>query len=73
MVATGKTALATVIRELLQAHPPRAGSLAITVFGDTVSQQGNSVWLGSLVDVMEEFGLNARQIRTAVFRLGQEG
>lgn len=73
MVATGKTALATAIRELLQAHPPRAGSLAITVFGDTVSQQGNSVWLGSLVDVMEEFGLNARQIRTAVFRLGQEG
>ncbi len=73
MVAKGKTALATVIRELLRAHPPRAGSLAITLFGDTISQQGDSVWLGSLVEVMEEFGLNARQIRTAVFRLGQEG
>lgn len=57
----------------LATHPPRAGSLAITVFGDTVSQHGNVVWLGSLVTLLEQFGLNARQIRTAVFRLGREG
>ena len=56
----GKTALATVIRELLQAHPPRAGSLAITLFGDTVSQQGNSVWLGSLVEALAPLGMNER-------------
>ncbi len=53
----------------LKAHPPRAGSLIITVFGDSISQHGNSVWLGSLIAALEPFGLNPRQIRTAVFRL----
>jgi phenylacetic acid degradation operon negative regulatory protein len=50
----------------------RAGSLIITVFGDSISQHGNCVWLGSLIDALAPFGLNARQIRTAVFRLAQE-
>lgn len=65
--------LAALVDDWLATSPPRAGSLAITVFGDTVSQHGNVVWLGSLVAVLEQFGLNARQIRTAVFRLGREG
>lgn len=53
--------------------PVRAGSLIISLFGDTISQHGNSVWLGSLINVLEPFGLNQRQIRTAVFRLVKEG
>lgn len=61
------------IDRILATQPPRAGSLAITVFGDCISQQGESVWLGSLVDIMAGFGLNARQVRTAMFRLGQDG
>jgi len=61
------------IDRILATQPPRAGSLAITVFGDCISQQGDSVWLGSLVDVMAAFGLNARQVRTAIFRLRQDG
>ncbi|MGH8246129.1 MAG: phenylacetic acid degradation operon negative regulatory protein PaaX, partial [Gammaproteobacteria bacterium] len=52
--------------------PVRAGSLIISLFGDSISQHGNSVWLGSLIRALEPFGLNARQIRTAVFRLVQE-
>ncbi len=31
------------------------------------------MWLASLTEVMAEFGLNARQVRTAIFRLGQDG
>lgn len=58
---------------LLAALAPRAGSLAVTIFGDSIAHQGNSVWLGGLVTVMQEFGLNARQTRTAIFRLGREG
>jgi len=50
----------------------RAGSLIISLFGDSISQHGNSIWLGSLIESLEPFGLNARQIRTAVFRLVQE-
>ena len=44
----------------------------ITVFGDAVSPHGSAVWLGSLIKALEPFGLNQRQIRTAVFRLVQE-
>ena len=50
----------------------RAGSLIISLFGDSIYQHGNSIWLGSLIESLEPFGLNARQIRTAVFRLVQE-
>lgn len=49
--------------------PVRAGSLIITVFGDSISQHGNSVWLGSLIKALDVFGLNPRQIRTSVYRL----
>jgi phenylacetic acid degradation operon negative regulatory protein len=65
--------LDTALAATLQVHPPRAGSLIISVFGDSISQHGNSVWLGSLIAALEPFGLNPRQIRTAVFRLVKEG
>jgi len=65
------------IDELVQGFaehtPARTGSLLVSVFGDSISQHGNSVWLGSLIAALEPFGLNQRQIRTAVFRLVQEG
>jgi phenylacetic acid degradation operon negative regulatory protein len=64
------------VERLVQAfslqRPLRGGSLIITVFGDSISQHGNSVWLGSLIKVLEPFGLNSRLIRTAVHRLVQE-
>ncbi|MEM6582719.1 MAG: phenylacetic acid degradation operon negative regulatory protein PaaX [Pseudomonadota bacterium] len=53
-------------------RPLRGGSLIITVFGDAISQHGNSVWLGSIIQALEPFGLNSRLIRTAVHRLVQE-
>lgn len=65
--------LEAALHELLVTLAPRAGSLAVTVFGDSIATQGNSVWLGGLVTVMERFALNARQIRTAIFRLGRDG
>ena len=61
--------LDTALAATLKVHPPRAGSLIITLFGDSISQHGNSVWLGSVIAALEPFGLNPRQIRTAVFRL----
>ncbi|UTW46671.1 phenylacetic acid degradation operon negative regulatory protein PaaX [bacterium SCSIO 12696] len=50
----------------------RAGSLVVTLFGDTISQHGNSVWLGSVIRVLEPLGLNQRLVRTAVYRLMQD-
>ncbi|MGR8947308.1 MAG: PaaX family transcriptional regulator [Gammaproteobacteria bacterium] len=69
------TSTAQIERELHQyviENPPKAGSLIITLFGDVISQHGNSVWLGSIIEGLAHFGLNARQIRTAISRLVQE-
>jgi len=51
----------------------RAGSLITTVFGDAIAPRGGKVWLGSLIRVMEGFGVNERLVRTSVFRLVQDG
>ncbi len=51
----------------------RAGSLITTVFGDAVMPRGGRVWLGSLIRVMADFGINERLVRTSVFRLSSDG
>ena len=61
-----------LLAEFASRKPIRTGSLIISVFGDAVSPHSSAVWLGSLIKVLEPFGLNQRQIRTAVFRLVQE-
>jgi len=61
-----------LLESFRQQRPLRGGSLIITLFGDSISQHGNSVWLGSIIHALEPFGLNSRLIRTAVHRLGQE-
>ena len=64
--------ISKLVAEFAGQKPVRTGSLIISVFGDAVSQHGSAVWLGSLIKVLEPFGLNQRQIRTAVFRLVKE-
>lgn len=65
-----------IIDDLLQAfrqrRPMRGRSLIITVFGDSISQHGGSLWLGSLIQALEPFGLNQRLVRTSAYRLLQE-
>ncbi len=51
----------------------RAGSLIITVFGDSIAPRGGTAWLGSLIKVMSEFGVSERLVRTSVFRLSRDG
>ncbi|MEM7541408.1 MAG: PaaX family transcriptional regulator C-terminal domain-containing protein [Pseudomonadota bacterium] len=62
-----------LIEKTIRRCEPRAGSLIVTVIGDVVSPHGNQVWLGSLIAALEPFGLNQRQIRTAVSRLVADG
>lgn len=50
----------------------RAGSLIISVFGDAIAPRGGGVWIGSLIGLLERFGINERLTRTAVSRLTQE-
>ncbi len=65
-------AVNTLLRDFQGQRPLRGGSLIITVFGDSISQHGNDVWLGSIIAALAPFGLNSRLIRTAVHRLVQE-
>lgn len=51
----------------------RAGSLITTVFGDAIAPRGGTVWLGSLIRAMADFGISERLVRTSVFRLVKDG
>ncbi|RCX30283.1 phenylacetic acid degradation operon negative regulatory protein PaaX [Thioalbus denitrificans] len=53
-------------------RPIRAGSLIITVYGDAIAPHGGTVWLGSLIRLLEPLGLSQRLVRTSVFRLARE-
>lgn len=47
----------------------RANSLLITIYGDAIAPRNQAVWLGSLITLMELFGLSSRLVRTSAFRL----
>jgi len=68
---------ATAARELLarfrRQRPQRAGSLIITIFGDSIMPRGGAIALGGLIRLAVPFGLNERLVRTATARLAQEG
>ena len=51
----------------------RAKSLVMTVFGDAIAPRGGSVWLGSLIALLDPLGISERLVRTSVFRLAEEG
>ncbi|GAB4167858.1 MAG: phenylacetic acid degradation operon negative regulatory protein PaaX [Rhodocyclaceae bacterium] len=60
------------IAAALGERPPRANSLIITVYGDSIAPHGGTVWLGSFIRLVEPLGLNPRMVRTAVFRLTRD-
>jgi phenylacetic acid degradation operon negative regulatory protein len=64
-----KTATHELLEEFRSRPTLRAGSLIITVFGDAVQPRGGSVWIGSLIKVLADFGVSERLVRTSVYRL----
>ncbi|MCP5178893.1 MAG: phenylacetic acid degradation operon negative regulatory protein PaaX [Pseudomonadales bacterium] len=54
-------------------QPPRTGSLIVSIFGDSVLPRGGEIWLGSLIRVLAPVGVSERMVRSAVFRLVQDG
>jgi phenylacetic acid degradation operon negative regulatory protein len=54
-------------------RPIRGGSLIMSIYGDAIEPRGGSVWLGSLINILEPLGLNQRLVRTSIFRLTQDG
>ncbi|MFM1908697.1 MAG: hypothetical protein RLZZ591_2374 [Pseudomonadota bacterium] len=61
------------LNDFRQQSRVQAGSLITSVFGDAVLPRGGSLWLGSLIGLLEPLGLNERLVRTSVFRLAKEG
>lgn len=59
-------------RQLAQS-PPKAKSLVVTVWGDSIAPRGGAVWLSGLIGLLAPFGINERLVRTSVYRLAQEG
>jgi len=66
-------ATARLIDQFRARRPIRTGSFIVTVFGDSISPRGGTVWLGSLITALENFDINQRLVRTSVFRLAKEG
>lgn len=62
-----------LIERFANRRPVRANSLLVTLFGDSICPHGGTVWLGSLIKLVEPLGINQRLVRTSVFRLTQDG
>ncbi len=67
-----ETPLAAQVDAALARIAPRAKSLIVTVFGDSIAPHGGRLWMGSLIRVMAPLGVNERLVRTAVQRLTAE-
>lgn len=52
--------------------PLSAGSLIVTLIGDVVEPRGGAIGLSDLTRLLEPFGLNSGQIRTALSRLAAD-
>lgn len=68
------TAAARSLVDEFRSRPTlRAGSLIITLFGDAIAPRGGTVWIGSLIKALADFGVSERLVRTSVFRLSRDG
>lgn len=70
---TVQRACQKLVEEFRSRPTLRAGSLITTVFGDAIAPRGGTVWLGSLIRAMANFGISERLVRTSVFRLAKDG
>ncbi|MBW7848902.1 MAG: phenylacetic acid degradation operon negative regulatory protein PaaX [Rhodospirillales bacterium] len=60
------------VEHLLESMRLRAKSLIVTVYGDAILPHGGTAWLGSVIKLVEPFGLSERIVRTSVFRLSKD-
>ncbi|MCP4300511.1 MAG: phenylacetic acid degradation operon negative regulatory protein PaaX [Gammaproteobacteria bacterium] len=70
---SAETACRDLVNEFRARPTLRSGSLITTVFGDAIAPRGGTVWLGSLIRVLADFGVSERLVRTSVFRLAKDG
>jgi phenylacetic acid degradation operon negative regulatory protein len=66
-------AVSPLVAEYHAAKPVRVWSLIVTLYGDAVVPRGGSLWIGSLIEIMALFGIDAGHVRTAMSRLSADG
>jgi phenylacetic acid degradation operon negative regulatory protein len=66
-------AIASFVRKFHAHKPTRIWSLIVTLYGDAVVPRGGSLWIGSLIDIMALFDIDAGHVRTAMSRLSSDG
>jgi phenylacetic acid degradation operon negative regulatory protein len=71
-ISATRRAIQKWIQRALANDPPRAKSLVVTIFGDSIQPHGGSIRLKGLIDLLAPFGINQRLVRTSVFRLVRE-
>lgn len=71
--AQAKTPLERWLARTLAADPPRAKSLIVTIWGDSLAPHGGALRLRALIDLAGTFGIVERSVRTSVYRLTAEG
>lgn len=62
-----------LLPRLLPSYPPKAGPLIVTIYGDIVEPRGGTLWMGDLITLCGQFGVNESLVRTAVSRLVTRG
>jgi len=67
-----KSATEHLVSEFSARPTMRAGSLIVSVFGDAILPRGGTVWIGSLIRALANFGINERLVRTSIFRLARD-
>lgn len=70
---TPAAAISDLVKDFHARPPVRAWSLIITLYGDAIVPRGGSLWLGSLIDIMALFKIDAGHVRTAMSRLTADG
>ncbi len=65
--------IASFVRKFHAHKPTRIWSLIVTLYGDAVVPRGGSLWIGSLIDIMALFDIDAGHVRTAISRLSSDG
>ncbi|SOB98518.1 PaaX family transcriptional regulator [Ureibacillus xyleni] len=51
----------------------KAQSMIFTLFGDYICHYGSKIWIGSLIQLLKEFGHNEQTVRVAVSRMVKQG
>jgi phenylacetic acid degradation operon negative regulatory protein len=65
--------ITTLLKQFHARKPARIWSLIVTLYGDAIVPRGGSLWIGSLIEIMALFRIDAGHVRTAVSRLSSDG